>query len=210
MKQIYDSMRGMDLQKELHRLRTPKAVQDFVNALAFNFEEDGDTCHSPRQVLEVGKAQCMEGAMLAASALRLQGQRPIVLDLVSTDDDFDHVVALFKQHGCWGAISKTNHAVLRYREPVYRTVRELTMSYFHEYFLQSNGKKTLRAWATVDLTKFDRRGWMIAEEDVWYIPEYLCVIPHQSILTPAQVRGLRKAEQIERKAGEHVEWKEQK
>lgn len=147
--------------------------------------------------------------MLAAAALRRIGQRPLVLDLTATDDDQDHVVALFRQHGCWGAISKTNHAVLRYREPVYRTVRELAMSYFHEYFLQSNGKKTLRSFAgPVDLSRFDRRGWEMSEEEVWYIPEYLSEVPHTLILSRAQIASLRRADPVELRAGEHIEWKD--
>ncbi len=149
----------------------------------------------------------MEGAMLAAAALAFHGERSLVLDLTSSRDDQDHVVALFRRHGAWGAISKTNHAVLRYREPVYRTVRELAMSYFHEYFLQSNGKKTLRSFSRpVDLSRFDRREWMTSEEPVWFVPEYLCDVPHVSILSRAQVASLRRAETIEVRAGAVVEW----
>jgi len=183
-------------------------IQDFLNELPQNHEPDGDTCFSPRLVLRHGRAHCMEGAMLAAAALRLAGERPLLLDLTTAQDDQDHVVALFRRHGCWGAISKTNHAVLRYREPAYRTVRELAMSYFHEYFLQSNGKKTLRSFAgPVDLSRFDRRGWMTSEEEVWYVPEHLCTIPHKTILTRAQIASLRPADEVERRFGDIVEWK---
>lgn len=146
--------------------------------------------------------------MLAAAALRMAGERPLLMDLTTTDDDQDHVVALFRRHGCWGAVSKTNHAVLRYREPVYRTLRELAMSYFHEYFLQANGKKTLRSFAgPVDLSRFDRRGWMTSEEEVWYVPEHLCEVPHTPMLTRAQIASLRPADGVERCAGDIVEWK---
>ena len=107
------------------------------------------------EVLRAGKAHCMEGALLAAAILEFHGHKPLLLDLRSTSEDLDHVVALFKQNGYWGAISKTNHVVLRYREPIYGSVRELAMSYFHEYFLD-NGKKTLREYSVpVDLGKFD-------------------------------------------------------
>lgn len=147
--------------------------------------------------------------MLAAAALRMAGERPLLLDLTTTDDDQDHVVALYRRHGCWGAVSKTNHAVLRYREPVYRTVRELAMSYFHEYFLQSNGKKTLRSFAgPVDLSRFDRRGWMTSEEEPWYVPEYLCEVRHVPVLTRVQIAVLRPADDVERRAGDLVEWKD--
>lgn len=190
-------------------LRTPRRIQDFLNGLPQNHEPNGDTCFSPRLVLRHGRAHCMEGAMLAAAALQVAGERPLLLDLTATDDDQDHVVALFRRHGCWGAVSKTNHAVLRYREPVYRTVRELAMSYFHEYFLQSNGRKTLRSFAgPVDLSRFNRRGWMTSEEEVWYVPEYLCKVPHAPILTREQIASLRPADRVERLAGDIIEWKE--
>lgn len=146
--------------------------------------------------------------MLAALALRVHGERPLVLDLTAAAGDQDHVVALFRRYGCWGAISKTNHAVLRYREPVYKTVRELVLSYFHEYFLQSNGKKTLRSFSRpIDLSRFDKMGWMTSEEDVWFVPEYLADVPHTLLLSRAQIASLRPAETIEREAGSIVEWK---
>ena len=194
--------------RTLRRLNSPRRIQDFLNELPQNHEPDGDTCFSPRLVLRYGRAHCMEGAMFAATALRQHGQRPLVLDLTASFDDQDHVVALFREHNAWGAISKTNHSVLRFREPVYRTIRELVMSYFHEYFLQSNGKKTLRSFAgPIDLSRFDKQGWMTSKEEVWYIPEHLCEIIHTQILSPTQIRRLRKADPIELLAGNHTEWK---
>lgn len=190
----------------LRSLETPRKVQDFLNALPMNFEEEGETCMSPRRVLRERRAHCMEGAMLAAAALRFQGRPPLVLDLTAVDHDDDHVVALFRERGYWGAISKTNHAVLRYREPVYRTVRELVMSYFHEYFL-NDGRKTLRSYSgAINLSRFDARGWMTAEGGVWYIPEFLDGVPHISILSRWQVARLRRADPVERKAGTLVAW----
>lgn len=191
----------------LSRLHSPKKIQDFLNALPQSLSKPGTECRSPRMVLREGSAYCMEGAMLAATALRAHGHRPLVLDLTARYDDDDHVVALFRQHGCWGAVSKTNHAVLRYREPVYRSIRELVMSYFHEYFLQHGGAKTLRSYAVADLSRFDKRGWMTSEEDVWYIPEHLAEIAHRQILTRAQIASLRRADPIEVRAGKMLEWK---
>ncbi len=191
----------------LKQLRTPRQIQDFINKIPINFEHHGETCHSPRMVLRHNTAHCMEGAMLAAAALRLHGCKPLVVDLTTSREDFDHVIAVFKQHNHWGAISKTNHAVLRYREPIYKSIRELAMSYFHEYFLD-NGKKTLRSYSLpVNLSRFDRKGWMTAEEDVWYVPEYLEKVKHYPILAPAQLRTLRTADAIEITAGKLVEWK---
>lgn len=124
----------------LRLLKTPRKIQDFLEEIPINFEPEGDTCLSPRRVLRERRAHCIEGAMLAALALRIQGERPLVLDLEASAQDHDHVIALFKRHGCWGAISKTNHAVLRYREPVYKTIRELVLSFFHEY-MDGTGRK---------------------------------------------------------------------
>ena len=149
--------------------------------------------------------------MFAATALRFHGHKPLVLDLTSVKDDDDHVVTVFKHQGHWGAISKTNHAVLRYREPIYKSIRELVMSYFHEYFTNQDGKKTLRSYSMpVDLSRFDNQGWMISEEDVWYVPEYLFEVEHVSILNKSQIAFLRKADQIEVKAGKIVEWKKKR
>jgi len=186
------------------RLNSPKKIQDFLNSLKINFEEEGDTCMSPRMVLKKGKAHCIEAALLAAVALRFNGDKPLIVDLEANKKDFDHVVAVFKRNGHWGAISKTNHAVLRYREPVYKNIRELVVSFFHEYFLD-NGKKTLRRYSMpVDLSIFDDRGWMFAEKDVWYIPKYLTKIKHWDILNRKQILGLRRADKIEIEAGKLV------
>src|SRR5262245_46689 len=116
----------------LERLRTPERIQAFLNAMPANFEPEGDTVLSVREVLRQRRAHCIEGAMLAALALWIQGEPPLLFDLAAIRD-YDHVVTLFRRGGRWGAISKTNHLTLRYRDPVYRSLRELAMSYFHEY-----------------------------------------------------------------------------
>lgn len=193
--------------KVLNKLNTPQKIQDYLNKLPINFEEDGGTARSPRQVLKLRKAHCIEGALLAAVALWYHGQKPLLLDLVTTKNDDDHVVALFKQNGCWGAISKTNHAVLRYREPVYKTVRELAMSYFHEYF-KDTGQKTLRKFSRpYDLSKIKNKDWLISGEDLWEINNALDDYFHYDILTPKQLKNLRPAEKIEVEAGKLVEWR---
>src|SRR3989344_5856128 len=196
--------------KTLKRLATPAKGQDFLNRIQFNFERKGDTLMSPRRVLRERKAHCIEGALLAATAFWLHGQKPLLLDLKTTSDDYEHVVALFRAHGRWGAVSKTNHAVLRYREPVYRNIHELAMSYFHEYFLD-NGKKTLRSYSDpFDLSKLKNTSWITSEKDLWSISNALDRAPHHRILTETQIKTLRKAEQIERKAGKIVEWEKSK
>ncbi|NOS67116.1 MAG: hypothetical protein HOO67_02000 [Candidatus Peribacteraceae bacterium] len=193
-------------EKEIRFLRSLKApwkIQDFLDSLPMNFR---DTCYSPRMVLRNRKAHCMEGAMLAAVALRFAGYPPLVMDLKSVPHDDDHVVAVFRHDRHWGAISKTNHGVLRYREPIYKTIRELAMSYFHEYFL-NDGSKTLRSYSNpVDLSRFDKRGWMTDEEDVEYVPEYVDDVRHYPMLSKMQISRLRKADIIERKMGAITEW----
>lgn len=192
-------------------LNTPKKIQDFLNKIPVNFEEKGDTCYSPRMILKNKKCHCMEGAILAALILRVNGYKPLLLDLLASKDDFDHVVALFKKNGKWGALSKTNHSILRYREPIYNSIRELVMSYFHEY-INDDGKKTLRKYSSpINLSKFDKKGWMTSEEEIWYIPNYITTVKHYEILNKKQIKDLRPADKIEQYVcKEIVEWKNKK
>jgi len=163
------------------RLTTPEKIQRFVDDVPYNKEPDGPTCRSPRCVLRDRTAHCMEGALLGAAALRMIGFPPLLLDLEAVRDD-DHVLSIFRMRGCWGAVAKSNYAGLRYREPVYRTLRELAMSYFEHYY-NPRREKTLRNYSRpVNLTRFDSIHWMTAEEDVWAIPEHLCEIGHRPLL----------------------------
>ena len=188
------------------KLNTPQKIQRFLNAIPINFEEKGDTCYSPRQVLRKKKAHCMEGALLAATILRFHGHPPLVVDMTATKNDFDHVITVFKQHNHWGAISKTNHAVLRFRDPIYKTIRELILSYFHEYF-DNKGRKNLRSYTEpIDLSRFDKYNWMTSEEEVWYIPDYLAEVKHFPLVSRKQIALLKKPDRIEIKAGELLEW----
>lgn len=198
--------------KALKKLSTPAKIQDFLNKIPINFEENGeDTCMSPASILKNKKCHCIEGAFFAAAAIWLNKiglAKPLVVDLKGTRDDFDHVVAVFKINGKWGAISKTNHAVLRYREPVYRDIRELVMSYFHEYTDDKNtGKKTLREFSdAVDLSIFGKE-WIFSDDNLWHIHDYLDRVKHYKIPTKAQEKSLRKADEIEIKAGGITEYK---
>jgi len=163
---------------------------------------------SPMSVLKNNTCHCIEGAVLAALALRLAGEQPLLLDLTANKNDFDHVVALFKKYGKWGAISKTNHAALRYREPIYNSIRELVMSYFHEY-TDKFGRKNLRSYSLpVNLKRFDKLDWMNTTDDVFYIPEYLVEVKHFKLLNTQQIRNLRKADHFETKIGQITEWPE--
>jgi len=191
----------------LRKLSTPEKIQDFLDALPINHEKQGDTCLSPRQVLREKKAHCIEGAMLAATALWLHGEEPLLLDLTTLRYDDDHVVALYKRNGYWGAISKTNHAVLRFRDPIYRTIRELALSYFHEYFMITTGRKTLVSYSVPFFLKRFGTEWIAAEEDVWYIAHALDDVRHFTLVPEKNKRLIRKASSLERKLGSVAEWK---
>jgi hypothetical protein len=176
------------------RLRSPEGIQRFLDDLAYNKEPDGPTCRSPRRVLRDRTAQCMEGALFGAAALRVLGHPPLLLDLEAVRDD-DHVLAIFRLRGHWGALAKSNYTGLRYREPVYRTLRELVMSYFEHYF-NLRKEKTLRNYSRpVNLSRFDGMDWMTAEEDVWPVPEYLCTISHTRLLPQPVLRHLGRVDQ---------------
>jgi hypothetical protein len=181
---------GRDELAILRRLKTPARIQSFLDSeIGYNKELHGPTCRSPRRVLRDRLAHCMEGALFAAAALRVHGFPPLLLDLEGIRDD-DHVLAIFRRHGHWGAIAKSNFSGLRFREPVYRTLRELAMSYFEHYYNLA-GEKTLRTYSRpVQLRRFDPLGWMTAEDDVWEIPEYLTRIPHTQLLNRRLIRRL--------------------
>ena len=184
--------------KFLMSLDTPEKVQDFLDVLPTNWEPEGDTVLSPLRVLREHRAHCIEAALFAAMVLRLHGEKPLALDLTANSHDQDHVIALFRRNGCWGAIAKTNHYCLGYRDAVYKTIRELVMSYFHEY-LNNAGEKTLRSFSRpLNLSRFDKLGWMTAEKDLWAIPSHIIRMPHTRILTKAQERKLRMADDFTR------------
>jgi hypothetical protein len=190
----------------LKRLSSPEKIQAFLDALAINHEKRGDTYMSPRRVLQEKKAHCIEGALVAAAALWVHGEEPLLLDLKSLRYDDDHVVALYRRHGHWGAISKTNHATLRFRDPIYRTPRELALSYFHEYFINETGTKTLRSYSRPLRLKRFGAAWMTAEEDLWDIADALDDLPHYPLVPKGSERFIRKADPMERKAGRIIEW----
>lgn len=191
----------------LRSLSTPIKIQDYLDTLPINFEKKDETNMSPRRVLREGKAHCMEGALLAATALWLRGEKPLLLDLKTLKGDDDHVVALYTRGGRWGAISKTNHATLRFRDPIYRTVRELAASYFHEYFLDSNGQKTLRSHSgPFNLARYGTK-WITAEDDLWDLAIKLDTIKHFPLFPTKNARHIRIADPMERVAGRLTEWK---
>ena len=189
----------------LSRLDTPEKIQDYIGALPTNFEPEGDTCLSVVETLRKRRAHCIEGAFVAACALWVHGEPPLLMDLQARGDD-DHVVTLFRHGRCWGAISKTNHVWLRWRDPVYRSLRELAMSYFHEYVMES--KKTLRHYSrAVDLRRFDPKLWVTNTDNCWDVATACDDAKHYALLSPAQARRLRLRDAMEIKAGKMLEYK---
>ncbi len=189
----------------LARLRSPEKIQDFISAMPVNFEPGGDTCRSVTETLKHRRAHCIEGAFVAACALWLNGMPPLVMDMQAKGDS-DHVVTVFRHGKCWGAISKSNHLWLRWRDPVYRSLRELTMSYFHEYI--AGPQKTLWAHSgAIDLRRFDPKLWVTNPEPCWDVAAALDGVRHYPVLTPAQQKNLRKREAFELKGAKILQYK---
>jgi hypothetical protein len=193
----------------LRRLRTPEKIQAFLYGLKQNFEQQGETCNSVRTVLKERRAHCIEGAMLAACALWIHGERPLLLDFQAVHD-FDHVVALFRRNGRWGAISKTNGIGLRWRDPVYRSLRELAMSYLHEYY-NKRDRKTLRTYSLpFDLRRMKTEDWVTGEKGAWDLVDELEAVRHFKLMTPAQARSLVRRDPFEREVGALLQYRRPK
>ncbi len=179
------------------KLNTPIKIQIYLNKLAYD-SEPGTA--SPRLVMKEKKANCFEGALFAAAALRRIGHPPLLVDIRAVNDD-DHVLAVFRRNGAWGCVAKSNFTVLRFREPVYRTIRELMMSYF-DVFYNSIGEKTLREYSgPFDLRRFDKDAWMTTDRDVSFIGDALDRARHYMVVTTGQIRNLERADKDLVKAG---------
>lgn len=182
--------------RTLERLKTPAQIQDFISAIPANYEPEGDTYLSVQQVLRQRRAHCIEGALVAACALWIHGEPPLLWDL-SAVRDVDHVVTLFRRGPFWGVISKSNHSTLRWRDPVYRTLRELALSYLHEY-TNERGEKTLRTYSGAwDLRRIPTREWVDNPKNCLILPEILTNIRHYPVIPPARAGRLRRLEEME-------------
>lgn len=148
------------------RLDTPQKIQTFLDRVPANFCLNGDTAMSPRTMLKAKRAHCAEGAVFAAAALIYHGKPAWLVDMRARPTDQDHIITLFKVRGLWGAISKTNHAILRWRDPIYRNPRELMMSYAHEYTLASGQKSLLEYSRPISLTGYAPNRWEIGRAHV--------------------------------------------
>ena len=184
----------------LRRLSTPDKVQRYLDDLTYNLEKGGDTVRSPRRVMRDRTAHCAEGAFFAAAAFRVNGRPPIIVDLEADNDD-DHVLAVYRERGLWGSVATSKFSGLRFRAPVYRTIRELVMSYFEDYF-NWDGDRTLRAYSRpLSLARFDRINWMTAEEDLWPVVEWLTVAHHTPLVGRAVANRLPRVDRRSYQAG---------
>jgi hypothetical protein len=194
----------------LQRLNTPHKIQAFLYELKQNFELAGDTCRPVRHVLRHRAAHCIEGAMLAACALWVHGEPPLLLDMRAVRD-FDHVVAVFRRHGRWGAISKTNGIGLRWRDPVYGSLRELAMSYFHEY-TNRRDHKTLREYSVpFDLRRVDPKVWVLGDKQgskhAWFVAEELDRLKHFKLVDGRHLGAVTRRDPFERRAGALLQYR---
>jgi hypothetical protein len=185
--------------RTLRALNTPVKIQRFLDSLTYQY---ANTAWSAQRTLRERKGHCMEGALLAAAALRLNGRPPLLLDLEAVRDD-DHVVALYRENGLWGGIAKSNFAGLRFRAPVYRTLRELALSYF-EHCYNRRGERTLRNYSVaVNLERLDAQNWMTSEDDVWCVPELLIAAKHYPLFPEKVARALPRIDRRSFEAGRH-------
>ncbi|MGP8271693.1 MAG: hypothetical protein ACLQLH_16640 [Terracidiphilus sp.] len=183
----------------LRGLKTPARIQKFIDGLEYQY---GNTAWSPQRVLRERKGHCMEGALLAAVALRVNGRPPLVMDLEAVNDD-DHVAAVYQEGRLWGSIAKSNFAGLRFRAPIYRTLRELALSYFEHYY-NLRGERTLRSYSVpVNLKRLDGKHWMTSEEDVWCVPELLIEARHYPLFPDKVARALPRVDRRSFEAGMH-------
>jgi hypothetical protein len=185
--------------RTLRALKTPSQIQKFIDAVPYQY---ANTAMSPLRVLRERKGHCLEGALLAAAALRVNGHPPLLMDLESVHDD-DHVLALYREGGLWGSIAKSNFAGLRFRAPIYRTPRELALSYFESYY-NLRGERTLRSYSgPVNLARLDSRHWMTSEEDVWCVPDLLIAARHYPLFPDKVARALPRLDRRSFEAGMH-------
>jgi hypothetical protein len=185
--------------RTLRGLNTPARIQKFLDGMTYQY---ADTAWSPKRALRERKGHCLEGALVAAAALRVNGHPPLVMDLEAVRDD-DHVIALYRERGLWGGIAKSNYAGLRFRAPIYRTLRELALSYFEHYY-NLRGERTLRNYSkAVNLARLDGQHWMTSEEDVWCVPELLIAARHYPLFPDKVARALPRLDRRSFEAGKH-------
>ena len=181
----------------LKALNNPDKIQVYLDSIDYNPNYE---CRSPRWVMKKRSAHCFEGALFAAAALQFIGYKPLVVDMRAVNDD-DHVIALFRKDGYWGAVAKSNFTSLRFREPVYRSLRELIMSYF-DFFFNTEGYKSLRSYSLpFDLSAYEFRHWTTTDEDLEYIGDKIESLHHFPVVNNKMIKGLYIASDSMIKAG---------
>ena len=187
--------------RTLRALKTPARIQRFIDGLQYQY---ANTAWSPERVLRERKGHCLEGAVLAAAALRVNGYPPLLMDLEAIHDD-DHVIAVYREggreRGLWGGIAKSNFTGLRFRAPVYRTLRELALSYFEHYY-NLRGERTLRGYSRIlNLQRFDHLSWITTEKPVWFVAETLLEIRHYKLISRTMAFSLPRLDKRAFQAG---------
>ena len=181
----------------LKGFKDPWSIQIFLDSIEYNPAYE---CRSPRWVMRKRSAHCFEGALFAAAVLDFLGYKPLIVDMKAFNDD-DHVIAVFREEGYWGAVAKSNFTSLRFREPVYRSLRELIMSYF-DFFFNINGEKSLRSYSLpFDLTSFNGRNWSTTDEDLEYIGGKIESLHHFPVVSEKMIKKLNIASDSMLKAG---------
>ena len=184
---------------ELESLRTPALIQAYLDDTPYSPENAN---RSPLRVMQDRLAHCLDGGLFAAMALRRLGFPPLIIDLLPEPGrDDDHVLAVFKVDGCYGSVAKSNYVGLRYREPVFRGLRELVMSYF-EVFFNTENEKTLRAYTRpINLKAYDRMDWLWNDAAADAVEKHLKILQTISVLSPQQAARLEKVDPLSHKAG---------
>lgn len=186
--QTLEALLSAEEQALLAGLTTPRQIQDFLDTITYEAEYFN---RSPLRVIQERRGHCYDGALFAAAVLRRLGHPPLVVDLTPEPlMDDDHMLAIFRQNGAYGAVAKSNFTGLRYREPVYRTLRELIMSYFDGYF-NALGRRTLRGYTLpLNLGRFDVHHWETTDAGCDVIEHRLESVRQVPLLTPEMIRDL--------------------
>jgi hypothetical protein len=186
------------------RLRTPSAVQHWLNHLPYNTEAGGETLRSFRGVVRTGRAHCLEAALSAATILEQHGYPPLVLSFESIDL-LDHVIFVYRGPQGWGSVARSRDPGLHGRRPVFATPRALALSYFEGYIDFTGG---IKAYAVVDLRVLGRYDWRLSEKNVWRVEQMLLDWPHRRIVTSkTRAARLRRRYRAFREAHGYKPWK---
>ena len=182
----------------IDRISSPHGIQELLDSLAYST----DACYrSPLRSIRDGRAHCYDGAVLGAALLRRIGYPPLILNMFANGRDDEHLIAPFLRRGAWGAVAQSNVVGLRYREPIHRSIRELIISYFEQYF-NTASEKTLRKYTRpINLAQFDRQHWMSDDRAMDLIADRLEQLRRVPILSRGMIAGLARVDPLSYRAG---------